>query len=143
MCSTVRSCCIEKLCPAFFCKNSVALLSWRDQVLVKCIQGEAGVPPSNPFHLRYPPRYVPLVAFCLCLLSISVDAPGAFPYLTRNRTGLSSSGVCPSNIPSRIPSSRHPAYCGFQTASILQSTHLFCPLVLPCAVNQNRLHGSY
>jgi hypothetical protein len=100
-------------------------------------------PPGNPFHLHYLPRCVPSVASCLCLLSISVDAPGAYPYLTPNRAGLSSSGVCPSSIPSRIPSSRHPAYCGFQTASILQSTHLFCPLVLPYVVNQTRLYGSY
>jgi hypothetical protein len=100
-------------------------------------------PPGNPFHLHYLPRCVPSVASCLCLLSISVDAPGACPYLTPNRAGLSSSGVCPSSIPSRVPPSRSSAYYGFQTASILQSTHLFCPLVLPCVVNQARLYGSY
>ena len=100
-------------------------------------------PPGNPFHLRYPPRCVPSVASCLCLLSISDDAPGAYPYLTPNRAGLSSSGVCPSGISSRITSSRYPVYYGFQTASILLSTHLFCPLVLPCVVNQTRLYGSY
>ena len=77
------------------------------------------------------------------MLLISVDAPGAFPYLTPNSAGLSSSGVCPSSIPSLVPSSQSSAYYGFQTASILQSTHLFCPLVLPCAVNQTRLYGSY
>jgi hypothetical protein len=95
-------------------------------------------PPGNPFHLHYLPRYIPSVASCLCLLSISVDAPGAYPYLSPNRAGLSSSGVCPSSIPSRIPSSRHPAYCGFQMASILQSTVNSLSLVL-VATSSRRL----
>jgi hypothetical protein len=80
---------------------------------------------------------------CLCSLLFLLDAPRAYPYLTPNRAGLSSSGVCPSGISSHITSSRYPVYYDFQTASILLSTRLFRPLVLPCVVNQTRLYGSY
>ena len=79
----------------------------------------------------------------LCLSLFVFDAPEANPYLTPNRAGLSSSGVCPFGISSRITSSRYPVYHGFQTASILLSTRLFRSLVLPCVVNQTRLYGSY
>lgn len=130
------SCCVKKLCSSCLLQRKrdsawrVRIRGWRRPQATQS-------PCAN--HLDVPPQQLA----GLCLPLFFCDAPEANPYLTPNRADLSSSGVRPSSIPSRIPSSRYPAYHVLQTASILPSTRLIRPLVLPCVVKQTRLYGSY